>query len=131
MAKYSAVKNMDLDPGADYLFVAGYPGMSLSIYCGPSVSSADMDAQVITIKHYLFNNPSGVNPSQQSHIARGDGDYEMILVYFVAADTGEYLASYESGYYATGNRDTVDNFTTWHVDRPGEGEGAGSILVIK
>ena len=112
MKQYKTVKNINFDTNG--------PDLSLFLYCNKNTKIKDIEPVFITVKHYLFDNPSGSNPSQQSFVKRGNGKYTQIIIAFYTANTENVIVSYESGYYTDGLQDKIDNFTTWHIDQNGE-----------
>ena len=111
MAGSAQVVGVEIDPGR--------PGLGVTVSCRPSTTTDETLAIVRAIKEYLFDNPSGRNPSLASYTQRGQGGYDRIYVWFTTSPGGGALVDYESGYYAIGTEDRVDNYTTWLVDHQG------------
>ena len=94
----------------------GRHSLSLSFYYNSPIELEDVAPVFNDIKSYLFDNPSGSNPSHQSYSKRGRNPYQQIYIWFFDDLNDEYAKiHYESGYYADALREKVDNFSTWTV----------------
>lgn len=103
--KYDIITNVE--------FSAGLSGLLISVDFIDSTEADDTEEVFSDIKEYLFNNPTGENPSQQSYLKRGVSEYTAIYIYFGRND-GTRLEFYQADYYTHTNgwRTDVDNFKT-------------------
>ena len=115
--QYPVVKSVGFNPGNS----STGPTFNLYFYCDKNTSKEDFETVFNATKDYLFNHPSGVNPSQQSRINRGNGEYTDIKIYFYIGKASNAKAEviYTASYYDRSkkpiSRQQIDNFKTWRV----------------
>ncbi len=107
--EYPIVNNIECD------ITTPSPTLSLFVYCNKNADKNKIETVFQTIKNHLFNNSSGSNPSQQSWLKRGQGEYTQIYIWFYTDNTDKAEVTYYASYYTDGYRNKVDNFTTWDI----------------